>query len=35
VNEFGGWLTAHNALEGGVVFEVQLPIYKEDVEAAE
>ena len=35
VNELGGRLTAHNAPEGGAVFEVQLPIYKEDVEAAE
>jgi two-component system C4-dicarboxylate transport sensor histidine kinase DctB len=35
VNDLGGRLTAHNAPEGGAVFEVQLPIYKEDVEAAE
>ncbi len=35
VSELGGRLTAHNAPEGGAVFEVQLPIYKEDVEAAE
>ncbi|NBR53978.1 MAG: sensor histidine kinase [Rhodobacteraceae bacterium] len=35
VNELGGRLTAHNGPEGGAVFEVQLPIYKEDVEAAE
>ena len=35
VNELGGRLTAHNAPEGGAVFEVQLPIYKEDVEVAE
>ena len=35
VNDLGGRLTARNAVDGGAVFEVQLPIYKEDVEAAE
>lgn len=35
VGDFGGRLTARNASEGGAVFEVQLPILKEDLEAAE
>ena len=35
VNELGGRLTAHNAPDGGAVFEVQLPIYVQDADAAE
>ena len=35
VNDLGGRLTAHNGANGGAVFDVQLPIYIEDVEAAE
>ncbi|MCK0121486.1 MAG: ATP-binding protein [Yoonia sp.] len=35
VNDLGGRLTARNAVAGGAVFEVQLPIYKEHVAAAE
>ena len=35
VNDLGGRLTARNASDGGAVFEVQLPIYQADVEAAE
>ncbi len=35
VNDLGGRLTARNASDGGAVFEVQLPIYRPDVEAAE
>ncbi|PRY26488.1 two-component system C4-dicarboxylate transport sensor histidine kinase DctB [Aliiruegeria haliotis] len=35
INDFGGRLTARNAPEGGAVFEVQLPILAEDLEAAE
>jgi len=35
VNDLGGRLTARNALAGGAVFEVQLPIYEEQVAAAE
>lgn len=35
VNDLGGRLTARNAVDGGAVFEVQLPIYHADVEAAE
>ncbi|WP_424943011.1 sensor histidine kinase [Aliiroseovarius crassostreae] len=38
VNDFGGRLTARNGQDGGAVFEVELPILKEeddDVEAAE
>ncbi len=33
--ELGGRLTAHNAPEGGAVFELQLPILKNEAEAAE
>lgn len=35
VNDLGGRLTARNALAGGAVFEVSLPIYEEQVAAAE
>lgn len=35
VNDLGGRLTARNAATGGAVFEVQLPIYHQDVAAAE
>ena len=35
VNDFGGRLTARNASAGGAVFEVQLPVWMADVEAAE
>ncbi|PRY85850.1 sensor histidine kinase [Donghicola tyrosinivorans] len=35
VNELGGRLTAHNAEGEGAVFEMQLPILLEDIEAAE
>lgn len=35
VNDLGGRLTARNAVAGGAVFEVQLPIYKKQVAAAE
>ena len=35
VNDLGGRLTARNARSGGAVFEVQLPLTREDVEAAE
>lgn len=35
VSDLGGRLTAHNAPEGGAVFEVQLPILKTTVAAAE
>ncbi len=35
VNDLGGRLTARNGQEGGAVFEVQLPILTEDIEAAE
>ena len=36
VNDLGGRLTARNAVRGGgAVFEVQLPILNEDIEAAE
>ncbi len=35
VNDLGGRLTARNGANGGAVFEVQLPIYQSDVEAAE
>lgn len=38
VNDFGGRLTARNGQDGGAVFEVELPILKEeddDIEAAE
>lgn len=35
VTDLGGRLTARNAEGGGAVFEMQLPIYLEDIEAAE
>jgi two-component system C4-dicarboxylate transport sensor histidine kinase DctB len=35
VNDFGGRLTARNAIKGGAVFEVELPILSTDLEAAE
>ncbi|MBT9383641.1 sensor histidine kinase [Pseudooceanicola sp. CBS1P-1] len=35
VGDLGGRLTARNAEGGGAVFEVQLPILSEDIEAAE
>jgi two-component system, NtrC family, C4-dicarboxylate transport sensor histidine kinase DctB len=35
VNDLGGRLTARNAPMGGAVFEVQLPIWKTELEAAE
>ncbi|WP_342076005.1 ATP-binding protein [Yoonia sp. SS1-5] len=35
VNDLSGRLTARNAVDGGAVFEVQLPRLKEDVAAAE
>ena len=35
VNDFGGRLTARNAASGGAVFEVELPISGEHLEAAE
>jgi two-component system C4-dicarboxylate transport sensor histidine kinase DctB len=35
VNDFGGRLTARNAVGGGAVFEVQLPILDVDVEMAQ
>ena len=35
VNDLGGRLTARNAVGGGAVFEVQLPILSAEVEAAE
>ena len=35
VNDFGGRLTARNAIKGGAVFEVELPILGEQTEAAE
>lgn len=35
VNDLGGRLTARNGEAGGAVFEVQLPILSEEVEAAE
>ncbi|MGH1426009.1 MAG: sensor histidine kinase [Pseudooceanicola sp.] len=35
VNDLGGRLTARNASAGGAVFEMQLPILAEDIEAAE
>ncbi len=35
VNDFGGRLTARNATVGGAVFEMKLPIYADQVEAAE
>lgn len=33
--DFGGRLTAHNAKQGGAVFEMKLPILKDELEAAE
>ncbi len=35
VNDLGGRLTARNGQEGGAVFEMQLPILSEEIEAAE
>ena len=35
VNDLGGRLTARNAEAGGAVFEIQLPILNEEIEAAE
>ena len=35
VNDFGGRLTARNAVNGGAVFEVELPILGSETEAAE
>ena len=35
VNDLGGRLTARNGHDGGAVFEMQLPILDEDIEAAE
>ncbi|MEO0904948.1 MAG: ATP-binding protein [Pseudomonadota bacterium] len=35
VNDFGGRLTARNAVDGGAIFEVQLPTLRQDVAAAE
>lgn len=35
VKDLGGRLTARNAVAGGAVFEIQLPILEKDVEAAE
>ncbi len=35
VNDLGGRLTARNGSEGGAVFEMQLPVLGEDIEAAE
>ena len=35
VNDLGGRLTARNAVDGGAIFEVQLPIIRPDVAAAE
>ncbi len=35
VNDLGGRLTARNAVDGGAIFEVQLPTMKQDVAAAE
>ncbi|MGI3167685.1 sensor histidine kinase [Pseudooceanicola sp. C21-150M6] len=35
VNDLGGRLTARNAEAGGAVFEIQLPILSEEIEAAE
>ncbi len=35
VNDLGGRLTARNGQSGGAVFEVQLPILSEEIEAAE
>lgn len=35
VNDLGGRLTARNAVDGGAIFEVQLPAIKQDAAAAE
>ena len=35
INDFGGRLIARNAVDGGAVFEVQLPALNQDVAAAE
>lgn len=35
VNDLGGRLTARNAVDGGAIFEVQLPAFEQDVAAAE
>ncbi len=35
VNDLGGRLTARNAVDGGAIFEVQLPVIRQDVAAAE
>ncbi len=35
VNDFGGRLTARNARAGGAVFEIRLPVWRGDAEAAE
>ena len=35
VNDLGGRLTARNAVDGGAIFEVQLPTIRQDVAAAE
>jgi len=35
VNDLGGRLTARNAADGGAIFEVQLPVMKQEVAAAE
>ena len=35
VNDLGGRLTARNAVDGGAIFEVQLPRLRQDVAAAE
>ncbi len=35
VNDLGGRLTARNGANGGAVFEVRLPIFREDLAAAE
>lgn len=35
VNDLGGRLTARNGANGGAIFEVQLPTYRQDVAAAE
>ena len=35
VNDLGGRLTARNASGGGAVFDITLPLYREQREAAE
>lgn len=35
VNDLGGRLTARNSEQGGAIFEMKLPILKEEIEAAE